>query len=93
MGENQNGRFSVGLIAQALLVAAITATATGYVSAKVLESKVDYLVQELRRIDVESKEARSKLDEVTLRQSRAIGQADLIHDLQNRRLERLEVRR
>ena len=88
-----NGRFSLAVIAQALVVAVITAAATGYVSAKVLEAKVDYMVQEIIRVDSMAKETRIKLEEVQLRQSRVIGQADTIHARTEKRLGRLEQRR
>ncbi len=90
---NTNGKFSLAVVAQALIVAVITATATGYVSARVLESKVDYLIQEIIRVDQHGKETRAKVDEIAIRQARVIGQADSTHEAQNKRIDKLESRR
>ena len=81
------------IILQALIIAAITAATTGYVSARVLESKVDYLASALAKNDEMDREFRRKLDEIALRQASTIGNANAIHDHQNGRLDRLEGRR
>ena len=85
--------FNPSMIVQALIVAAITAVSTGYVSAKVMERELTYLFRELVRIDTEAKETRIKVDSIELRQARVIGQADTIHGVQDKRLERLEGKR
>ena len=80
-------------IIQALMVAAITAAATGYVSAKVLEREVGFLIQEIQRVDKEEKDTRARVEAIALRQASVIGQADAIHNLQNNRIDRLENRK
>jgi hypothetical protein len=84
---------SFGVVLQSLIVAAITAASTGYVSAKVMERELAFLSQELVRVDTEAKAIRSKMVEIELRQARVIGQADTIHSVQDRRLDRIESRK
>ena len=82
-----------GMILQLLLVAGVTALASGYVSGRIVEQKMEFVIQELRRIDANGRETRSKLEEVQLRQASAISKADSIHGGQDRRIEQLEQRR
>jgi hypothetical protein len=81
------------VILQMLLVAGLSTLASGYVSGRIVESKMEYVIQEIRRIDTDAKETRLKLEEVQLRQARAISQAESIHGAQDQRLGRLESRR
>ena len=85
-------RIGMGVI-QALLIAGITAGATGYVSAKVLEREVGYLRETIERLDRAQRDLASKVSTIELRQASVIGQADSIHETQNRRIEKLENRR
>lgn len=80
-------------IMQSLIVAAVTASATGYVSAKVLEREVGYLIQEIKRVDLENRETRLKVDEIALRQAGVISQANTIHETQDKRIDKLETRK
>ena len=84
---------SVPAIVQALVVAGVTASATGYVSAQVLRSEVGYLRETIERLDRDQRATAAKIAEIEVRQARVIGQADLIHGAQDRRIERLEARR
>ena len=80
-------------ILQMLIVAGLTTFASGYVSGRIVESKMEFVIQELRRIDGNAKETRGKLEDVQMRQAGAISKADSIHGAQDQRLERLERRR
>ena len=80
-------------ILQMLIVAGLTTFASGYVSGRIVESKMEFVIQELRRIDGNAKETRGKLEDVQMRQAGAISKADSINGAQDQRLERLERRR
>ena len=85
-------RIGMGVL-QALIVAGVTAGATGYVSAQVLQREVGYLREAIERLDRVQRETAAKVSAIELRQATVIGQADTIHDGQNRRIERLEARK
>ena len=89
-----NGRrISFAVIVQTLIIAAIVSAANGLVSAAMIDIKVGYLIQELKRVEGDGKETRSKVDTIANTQTRVVSQANEIHDGQNRRLERLENRK
>ena len=85
--------FNANPIIQAVIIAAITAAATGYVSAQVLERQVGFLIQEIQRVDRTEKETQARVEAIALKQASVIGQADAIHNLQNNRIDRLENRK
>lgn len=80
------------VVLQSLIIAAIVSVSTGYVNAKILENKVEYLAEALARNDSVDRETRLKLDNVALRQAAKVEQADTIHDHMNRRTEQLDKR-
>jgi outer membrane murein-binding lipoprotein Lpp len=80
-------------IGQMLIVAALSTTASGYVSGRIVEQKMEFAILEIQRINADVKETRIKLEDVQLRQARAISQAESIHGTQDRRIDRLETRR
>lgn len=90
MVEIVKNSFSWSIIAQALLIAAIVSISTGYVNAKILESKVEILTTMLALNDQLDRELRLKVEEVALRQTKAISQAEMIHAYQDKRIERME---
>ena len=88
------------MIGQMLIVAALCTVASGFVSGRIVEQKMDDAIEKIRRIEAdvqavrgEVKEHRLKLEDVQLRQATAISKADTIHGGQDRRLDRLETRR
>ena len=85
-------QLSVVGITQALIVAGITAGATGYVSAQVLQREVGYLRETIERLDREQRATAAKVTAVELRQAAAIAerienqkmQQEAIDDLRRR---------
>ena len=85
-------QMSIVGITQALIVAGITASATGYVSARVLEREVGYLRETIERVDREQRAVAAKVAAVELRQAAAIAerlenqkqQQEAIDDLRRR---------
>lgn len=86
-------QFNIAMVLQMLVLAGVTTLASGYVSGKVVESKMEYIIQEMRRLDAEGKATRIQADSVAIRQAGAIARADEIHVRQDRRLDYLEGRR
>lgn len=79
-------------ITQALIVAAVTSAATGYVNAQVLQKEVGFIRENLDRLDREQREIRAHLDTVRMKQATAIAervenqktQQDAIDELKRR---------
>ena len=93
VGSTAQRMATVAGVTQALIVAGITASATGYVSAQVLRSEVGYLRETIERLDRDQRAMSAKVAEIEVRQARAIGQADLIHGVHDRRIDLLEAKR
>lgn len=79
-------------IFQAVLIAALTAVATGYVSAAVVQKEVQFLRESIERLDKDQRALNTKVIEIEIRQARVISQANTIHDNQDKRMDRLEKR-
>ena len=84
---------NVPLIINALIVAGVTASATGYVTAQVLQSEMGYLKKEIKRVDDKTDKTSATVDGIALRQAAVISQADVIHANLERRVEKIEGRK
>ena len=74
VGSTAQRMATVAGVTQALIVAGITASATGYVSAQVLQREVGYLRESIERLDREQRATAAKVAAVELRQAAAIAE-------------------
>ena len=80
-------------LAQALVVAIITASVTTFATVKVLEREMSLVRETLDKHEQVEKGLGTKLDEIGLKQAGAISKAEAIHANHEQRLQSLETKR
>lgn len=86
-------QISIAAMAQALIVAGVTAAVTSFATVKVLEREMLYVRETLNRQEMEEHRIRDRLEAVQSKQDAAVSQAYVIHDNLDRRLQVLESQR
>ena len=76
-------RLNIAQVAHTLIIAGIVAGVTMWGTTQALEVRTD-------RMEIQLKDISMKLDAVAMKQSAMVAQAQIIHDNQDKRLDRIE---